>query len=366
MKNFQRYLKIYLIVIAFSVALNAQSKDVQKMLDAAYANGEFSGVVLVSKNNKIVFKGAVGEANRVWKIPNTVSTKFRICSVTKQFTAMLVMQLVEQGKVNLDSIIADYLPEFRKETAQKVSIRNLLLSASGLPVLPDEFYTSENAKITDAEYVIKNYLQGDLAFEPGEKFNYNNADFIILGRIVEKVSGKSYEENLSEKILAPLGMKNTGLIQNKNVVRNFADGYSFKDGAFFNERTEQIQNYGAAGAMYSTAEDLSVWNDALLNYRLLSKKATEEMFTPSPKLGFVGLGSWIYDLEFAGGKTRRMIERQGYINGFNVANIISFDEKISAVFISNVENTEKQTLFRTYGKTGLTYDVLNELFKEKK
>ncbi len=352
-------------VISFLAIVSAvqasDAKAIAKILETANKNGEFSGVVLISKNGKTIYEGAVGQANREWKIPNNINTKFRICSITKQFTAVLIMQFVEQSKIDLDKTITDYLPEFRKETANKIKIRDLLTSASGLPQLPDEFYVNEDTKMTDADFVIKNYLQGDLLFEPGEKFSYNNADFIILGKIIEKVSGKSYETVLNENILVPLKMKNTGLIKSENVIENLASGYSFKDGKYFRESFVQTENFGAAGAMYSTAEDLNLWNDALLNYKLLSKKYTDEMFTPSEKLGFVGLGSWIYNLEFSGGAKKRMVERQGYINGFCALNIISYEEKLSAIFLSN---TETQTLFRTYASQGLSYEILNAAFEK--
>lgn len=360
-----RYLKIYLfllIFLSFSFAVNAQAENskIQKILENAYAKGEFSGVVLAAQGDEILFKGAVGEANREWKIPNTISTKFRICSVTKQFTAMLVMQLVEAGKINLDSTVADYLPEFRKDTASKISIRNLLLSASGLPVLPDQFYVSEEATAANAKFVIEKYLQGDLLFNAGEKFNYNNGDFIILGAIVERVSGKSYEQNLREKILEPLKMKNTGLLKNTDVTPNLAGGYTFKDGKFYRETFVQIENFGAAGAMYSTVEDLLLWDKALMSNKLLSKKFTGEMFTPSEKLGFVALGSWRYKLNL-GGRERTIVERQGYINGFCALNLIVPEEKTAVIFLSN---TETQTLFRTYANQGLSFEVLNNLIKK--
>jgi len=343
-----------LSVISFSV--NAQSKQatIQKMLASAYGKGEYSGVVLASKDDKIIFSGTVGQANRGWNVANQLSTKFRICSVTKQFTALLVMQLVEAGKINLDSTVADYLPEFRRETASKIKIRNLLLSASGLPVLPDEFYVSEDAKMSDANFVIGKYLQGDLLFEPGAKFNYNNGDFIVLGAIIERVSGKSYEANLGEKILQPLGMKNSGLLKNENIVENLANGYSFKDGAVFNETFVQIQNFGAAGAMYSTAEDLLLWDKALMSNKILSKKFTDEMFAPSSQLGFVALGSWSYKLKL-GGAEKTIVERQGFINGFCALNIIVPEDKISLIFLSNMET---QTLFQTYAGRGLSFEVL--------
>ena len=333
---------------------------IAKLLEGAYAKGEFSGVVLAAENDKIIFSGAVGEANRGWNVANQVSTKFRICSVTKQFTAMLVMQFVEAGKINLDSTVADYLPEFRKDTASKIKIRNLLLSASGLPNLPDEFYVGEDAKMADANFVIGKYLQADLTFEPGAKFNYNNGDFIVLGAIIERVSGKNYEANLREKITQPLGMKNSGLLRNETVIENLANGYSFKDGKYLNESFVQIQNFGAAGAMYSNAEDLLLWDKALMSYKLLSKKLTDEMFTKSPQLGFVALGSWSYKLKL-GGVEKTIVERQGYINGFCALNLIVPEDKLVVIFLSN---TETQTLFQTYASRGLSFEVLKALFEK--
>lgn len=228
------------------------------------------------------------------------------------------------------------------------------MSASGLPVLPDEFYVSEDAKMTDASFVIAKYLQGDLIFESGTKFNYNNGDFIVLGAIIERVSGKNYETNLKEKILQPLGMKNSGLLKDENVVENLANGYSFRDGKFFNEGFVQIQNFGAAGAMYASAEDLLLWDKALMSHKLLSKKTTDEMFTPSPQLGFVALGSWSYKLKL-GGAEKTIVERQGYINGFCALNLIVPEDKLAVIFLSN---TETQTLFQTYASRGLSYEVL--------
>lgn len=353
---------LFLVANLFLVgSIQASPKEaITKLLENARAKGEFSGVVLVAKDDKIIFSGAVGLANRQWKIANEINTKFRICSVTKQFTAMLVMQLVESEKINLDKTVADYLPDFRRETAGKVKIRDLLSSASGLPVLPDEFYVSEDNQMTNASYVINKYLQGDLLFEPGAKFNYNNGDFIILGAIIEKVSGKNYEANLKEKILQPLGMKNSGLLKNENVIEKLANGYSFRDGAFLNESFVQIQNFGAAGAIFSNAEDMILWDKALMSNKLLSKKFTDEMFTPSPQLGFVALGSWNYKLKLAE-KKKIIVERQGYINGFCALNLIVPEDKLAVIFLSN---TETQTLFRTYASQGLSYEVLKAAFEK--
>lgn len=182
---------VWLVIIACSLAVSASNRvDLDKLINDSYAKGEFSGVILAAKDGKTIYEHTVGFANRQYGIANSISTKFRICSVTKQFTAVLIMQLVKSGKIDLDNSISDYLPDFRKETGAKVKIRELLLSASGFATLPDEFYVSEDVQSADGELVLGKYLQGDLAFQPGARFNYNNGDFIILGAIVAKVSGK--------------------------------------------------------------------------------------------------------------------------------------------------------------------------------
>jgi CubicO group peptidase (beta-lactamase class C family) len=358
------YLKIYILLIlcGFLTIANAQSPKakIQKLLENAYAKGEFSGVALIAKGDKIIYKGAVGLANREWKIPNTVNTKIRLCSVTKQFTAMLTMQLVAEGKLNLDKTVSDYLPDYRQDTGSKIRLRDLLNSASGLPTFDDlAFYQSDDEKLTDVNYVVKNYLSGDLTFEPSTKFNYNNADFIILGAIIEKVLGKSFEQNLRERIFTPLGMKNSG-VYTQEIVENQASGYYRKDGRFIIETPFRMQNYQAAASAYSTIDDMFLWDRALLTNKLLSKDLTREMFTPSPKLYFVALGSWAYNLKLSDGKEHRMVERQGNVGGFCNLNIIAPDDDWSLVLFSN---TETQTLFRTYGNEGLSAEILNILAK---
>jgi CubicO group peptidase (beta-lactamase class C family) len=349
-----------LLILFLSInAFGQENQKIENLLQNAYQKGEYSGAVLVAKGDKVIYKGAVGLANRQWNIQNTINTRFRINSITKQFTSLLLIQLVEEGKVDLDKTISDYLSVFPRIKGEKVSVRNLLLSASGLPSLDTPFfYKGEDERLTDVDFLIKMYLGNDLQFEPGSKFNYNNGDFIVLGAIIEKVSGKSFEQVLNEKILKPLGMKNTGLIKNGEVIENLASGYIYKDGKYFNEPFYNIENYGSAGAMYSTLDDMFLWDKALLENKLLSKENTEIMFTASPQLGFVALGSWVYDIKLADGKSYKLVERQGGIGGFSSLNIISPDEKLSIIFLGNIETG---TLFRTYANQGLSFEVLKVL-----
>ncbi len=361
-------LKFAFVLLLFSglvgFAADMRQGKIARLVQTAHAKGEFSGVVLVAQGDKLIYAGAVGLANRTWNIPHRLDTRFRICSITKQFTALLVMQLVESGKLSLDATISEYLPEYRAETGRKIRLRDLLNSASGLPSSDDlAFYQLDEAKLSELNYVVKTYFSGDLTFAPGSRFNYNNADFIILGAIIEKVTGQSYERVLRERILSPLGMKNSGLIRHEDIIPNLAAGYVKGANQPQNEPYYRVQNYSSAGAMYSTAEDMWLWNKALMSNKLLSPKATAEMFTPSAKLGFVAFGSWAYTLKLADGKKHRLIERQGNIGGFCNLNIIAPEDKYSVTLLSN---TETDTLFRTYTGEGLSYDILSALTEANK
>ncbi len=358
-------IKLLLLLLAFFTlstrAVNrAESKreKIAEIITAANARGDFNGVALIAVGDRIIYKNAVGLASREWKIPFSVNTKMRFCSVTKQFTTMLIMQLVADGKLSLDKTISDYLPEYRKETGGKIHLRDLLNSSSGLPTFDDSaFYQSDDEQLRDVNFVVKKYLSGDLTFEPGAKFNYNNADFIILGAIIERISGKTFEQNLREKILTPLAMKNTGVFD-ENIVENLASGYARKNGKFILETAYRMQNYYAAAAMYGTLDDLFLWDRALMTNKLLSKELTTEMFTPSAKLGFVALGSWVYSLKLGDGKKHKFVERQGNVGGFCNLNIIAPDDDWTVILLSN---TETEALFRTYTGEGLSAEILKVL-----
>jgi CubicO group peptidase (beta-lactamase class C family) len=168
--------------------------------------------VLVADGGKVIYKKGFGMANMEWEIPNQTDTKFRIGSVTKQFTATLVLQLTEEGKIKLDGKITDYLPDYRKDTGDKVTIHHLLNHTSGIPSytgLPG-FFQNESRNPYGVKEFVKKFASGDLEFEPGSKFSYNNSGYFLLGAIIEQVTGKPYARVLQERIFDPLGMKDTG------------------------------------------------------------------------------------------------------------------------------------------------------------
>jgi len=277
-------MKTFLLgVLSFFVIFNyssAQDKSfkIDELMSLYHECGQFSGAVLVVENSEVIYKKGFGFANMEWNIPNEPDTKFRISSLTKQFTSMLIMELVEEGKVKLDGKISNYLTNYRKDTGEKVSIHNLLTHTSGIPDLSNR--TEYLRQHHDYEYLIKSQCSGDLEFEPGTAFKYSNSGYHLLGLIVAKVTGKKFEDALREYILRPLGMKNTGVDQYETILKKRATSYLKYGDIYIKAPYFYMQNFLSAGAIYSTVEDLYLWDQALYTDKLLSKKYIDVMFTP--------------------------------------------------------------------------------------
>src|SRR6186713_2797513 len=192
------FLLSLLAILAFQVSAVAQSKanKIDNLLSLYHKYGQFNGSVLVADNGKVVYQKGLGLANMEWNIPNAPDTKFRLGSITKQFTSTLILQLVEQGKIKLDGKLTDYLPEYRKDTGDKVTIHQLLNHTSGIPSYTDQpgFLQDVSRNPYTVVDFVKKYTSGDLEFEPGSKFNYNNSGYFLLGAIIEKLTGKSYAD----------------------------------------------------------------------------------------------------------------------------------------------------------------------------
>src|SRR6266545_953799 len=228
----QRLARLMLVLVgvfAFQALVSAQDKArrIDELVSLYNKYDQFNGAALVAENGKVIYKKGFGLANMEWNIPNEPDTKFRLGSITKQFTATLVLQLVEQGKLKLDGRVSDYLEGYRKDTGAKITIHHLLSHTSGLPnytALPGFSETISRTPYAVEDFV-KKYASGDLEFEPGTKFNYSNSGYFLLGAIIEKVTGKPYEQVLQENILDPVGMKNTGYDHYGTILEKRATGY---------------------------------------------------------------------------------------------------------------------------------------------
>jgi CubicO group peptidase (beta-lactamase class C family) len=278
----------------------------------------FTGTVLVSDHDKMIFEKGYGLANREWNIPNTPDVKFRLGSVTKQFTSMLVMQQVAKGTIKLDGHLSDYLPYYRKDTGSKVTISQLLSHTSGIPSYTDapNFFSEVSRNPYAVDDFVKKYCSGDLQFDPGTKFHYDNSGYFLLGAILEHVSGKSYETLLQENIFDPVGMKNSGYDHFADVLPKRATGYQLEMGKVVNAPYLDMSLPYAAGSLYSTVEDIYKWDQALYTDKLVPSELKQKLFTPN--LQNYGYGWTIRQIpagEPGAGQTE--ISHGGGINGFN-------------------------------------------------
>lgn len=300
----------------------------------------FTGTVLVSEHDKVIFKKGYGLANREWNIPNTPDVKFRIGSITKQFTSMLIMQQVAKGTIKLDGHLSDYLPYYRKDTGSKVTISQLLSHTSGIPDYTDGPRPDPRIHYSVDDF-LRNFRSGDLQFEPGTKYLYDNTGYFLLGAILEHVTGKTYEALLKENIFVPLGMKDSGYDHPPDILAKRASGYEQDLAGVVN--AAPILDPGnrayAAGALYSTVEDLYKWDQALYTDKLVPNDLKQKLFTPN--LENYGYGWRIRAIPAdEPGAGRTMISHGGSINGFNTFEQRLVDDHDLIVIFNNTPGVD--------------------------
>jgi CubicO group peptidase (beta-lactamase class C family) len=318
---------VFLISVVSFVAAQDKAPAIDGLLRKYQEYSQFNGSVLVADHGKVIFKKGYGDANKEWNIPNTPDTKFRLGSITKQFTATLILQLVEEGKIKLDGKIAEYLPDYPKPMGERITIHHLLTHTSGIPNYTSfpSFQRDLSRLPSSPTNFIKVFWNLPLEFEPGSKFSYCNSGYFLLGVILEKVTGKPYARLLDERIFKPLGMAHSGYDLSDPLMPKRAAGYQKRGGTFVNAEFVDMSTPFSAGALYSTVEDLYLWDQALYTNRILSEKSKASMFEPrvltsisSSSLGQYAYG-WFVGKEPVGssGDSVFTISHGGSINGFN-------------------------------------------------
>jgi len=326
----------FLLVCVFSLTtaplVHAQtaSDRIAALLARYHELGLFNGSVLVADRGEVVVKEGVGLANMEWNIANAPDTKFRLGSITKQFTAVLVLQMVEQGRIDLQAPITRYLPDYPAQTGDRITIHHLLNHTSGIPGYTEipTFGETVRNRYTPTQF-IEFFSNLDLLFEPGTKYSYNNSAYFLLGVILEKVTGQSYEMLLRERIFSPLGMNDSGYDSTTPLLAKRAAGYDKRfDGSYVNTSFLDMSQPYAGGSLYSTVEDLHKWDQALLGEKVLTSKSKERMFTP-------GLSDYGYGWRITTRDGVTTIEHGGGINGFNTLITRNPDARRVIVLLNN-------------------------------
>src|SRR5262249_54860393 len=266
-----------LLVCALSVPAAAKpvARDLDRVVDA-FADG-FDGVVLVADRGKIVYERAVGLAVREWSVKHTVASKFDIASMTKSFTAVLILQLAEQGKLRVDAKLADYLPDVAH--AGEVTIHQLLTHTAGIadyvPRLAADFtYCKPHAPLEVAAIVAKEPLH----FAPGTRFEYCNTCYVLLGAVIERVTGRTYADVVAERILKPAGMVDSGMDAIPRMLPQRAFGYIVGERGVDRAPLIDMSVAYSTGGLYSTAHDMLRYDRALAGDVLLGPLSPDKMF----------------------------------------------------------------------------------------
>lgn len=319
------------------------AEKVDAYLQAQATVNGFSGTVLVSRGGSPVLSKGYGWANAEWKIPNTRTTKFRLGSITKQFTAAVVLRLQEQKRLSVQDPICTYVSPC-PDAWKAVTVHHLLSHTSGIPSytgLPD--YTKTMMVPKTIDQIVAVFRDLPLEFAPGEKFKYNNSGYFLLGVIIEKVVGKKYEDALRDEILTPLGMHDTGYDWSEPLLPQRAAGYTWRGDGWVNAKPLDMQQPYAAGSMYSTVTDLLIWDQALHTDRVLPESARTIMFTPIKDNYAYG---WAVQPPERATSGKLQVGHGGGINGFSTMITRVPSDNVAAIVLGNVDNINAGNIAR--------------------
>jgi len=338
-------------VVALTQSTTSDPTPRMQQIIASYANDKtFMGTVLVVKDGHTLVDQGYGSADLEWNVPNAPATKFRLGSITKQFTATSILLLQERGKLSIDDPVSKYMPD-APAAWSKVTIYNVLTHTSGIPSFtgfPD--YPTTEWKNTNPTELVARFRDKPLDFEPGTKFTYSNSGYVLLGYLVEKISGQSYADFLQQNIFTPLGMTSTGIDSNAAILPQRAQGYA--------PSPKGIQHAGyismtipfSAGALYSTTGDLLKWEQALFGGKVLKPESLAKMTMPFKEN--YGFGLFIRPND-----GHKLITHGGGIEGFNTSLNYYPDDKLTVIVLANLNGGAPDQIASYIGKVALGQSV---------
>lgn len=326
--------------------------DVDAFMHSAIEKSHFTGTILIARDGKVLVSKGYGMANAEYEAPNSPRTKFRIGSLTKQFTATAILMLQEQGKLNVQDSLCKYLPQC-PTSWQSLTIHHLLTHTSGIQ---DVDYTQARVASLSVANTLERLKDKPLEFTVGKIFRYSSTNYILLGYIIERVSGEPYQVFLRRHIFDPLEMKDTDYDDHQRILKNRATGYSIRGSKLVNAAYVNMSIPFSAGGLYSTVEDLYKWDQSLYTEKLISRQTLNTMFSP-------GKGNYGYGWYIENQLGTRLISHSGWLDGFHSYMVRLPDKQVSVIVLSNLDSTPASTIARAL--TGITLGVRHSILKKR-
>jgi len=343
---------VFLLATAFGFAQNASFQKLDQLLKVLSDNEKIMGSMSILRNGQTVYSNTIGFQFLNYKAEKeaTALTKYKIGSITKTFTATMIFQLIEEGKITLDTKLSTYFKQV--PNAAKITVANLLTHSSGLYNLTNaEAFGSWKDKPTTPDEMLSRIVKFDADFQPGEKNVYSNTNFLLLGYIIENIDNKTYAEALKTRIADKLGLKNTYCGGDVDTSNNESHSYNFGDGMWKQSSETHMSLPGGAGAITSNASDLVVFIDALFNNKLISAKSLEIMTTVDNEDFCKGIFKTNVD-----GQT--IFGHEGGIDGFQSMLIYVPQFKVAIGLTANALNYSKMSIMINAFKTSMGIDIL--------
>ena len=341
--NIRLKINLTITILFVGVLVFGQSNVKKESMIASFLDSlsqdDFSGTVLVAHSDTIIEKRAYGLASIEFNVKNNIDTKFNIASITKMFTAVATLQLYEQGKLTLNIPIREYLPDYpNKLVRDLITINQLLTHTSGL----NNFYVTDLKNIKNSEYkkisdFFPLFVNDTLLSKPGTKYVYSATGFVILGLIIEKVSGENYYDYIKQHILKPAKMFNTTELEIDSIVSNKASGYTsmFGENKIIKKNDYYLTKASPAGFYYSTVSDLFSFSKALRTYKLLQKETTELMFKPKVKGYNTHVG---YGIDIDQKYNQSILGHSGGWYGIHCELMDFMESNYTVVILSNIDD----------------------------
>ena len=331
-----RRIAVFFLLVGVCAAQGNVSR-MEQVVQSYVDSKQFMGSVLVAQDGKVVLNKGYGFANLEWDVPNTPTSKYRLGSLTKQFTAACILLLEERGKLKIDDPVKKYMPG-APAAWDKVTIFHLLTHTSGIPSFtgfPD--YAASEPFPSTPEKLVARFRDKPLEFQPGEKWNYSNSGYVLLGYLIEKISGQTYSQFVQENIFTPLGMKDSGYDSNSAIIPHRAAGYTPIPNGIKNAGYIDMTIPLSAGGLYSTTEDLLRWEQGLMGGKLLSPASLQKMTTPFKQDYAFGIGVHTE-------KGHKIIDHNGGIEGFNTILQYYPESKLTIIVLANLNGQAPEAI----------------------